>query len=211
MGPVVTVAPRRPPLAFDSIDEVAAALRDAGSRLTTPRRLILEVLFAAHDLVSADQIAATARVDLTSVYRNLERLEELGVVRHVHVGHGPSVYGLVGHGEREFLVLRGLREGRRGRARQRWTASARSSATTSGWRRGSRTSRSTVAALSAAEGAPAAPRRSPRAVPHCRRSAALRRVTADQTDLARLSRRPLRGGLRPVLTDSAIDRQDPLR
>jgi Fur family ferric uptake transcriptional regulator len=88
------------------LEEVAAALREAGNRLTTPRRLVLEALFTARGLVSAEQIAAGTAVplDLTSVYRNLEKLEELGIVRHVHVGHGPSVYGLVGHGEREFLV-----------------------------------------------------------------------------------------------------------
>ena len=83
------------------------------------------MLFAAHDLISADQIAATgASVDLTSVYRNLERLEELGVVRHVHIGHGPSVYGLVGHGEREFLVCEACGQGCRRSTRERWTASA---------------------------------------------------------------------------------------
>ena len=102
----MTVAPRREPLAFESLEDVAVALREAGSRLTTPRRLVLEALFSARGLVSAEQLAAAATVplDLTSVYRNLEKLEELGVVRHVHVGHGPSVYGLVGHGEHEFLV-----------------------------------------------------------------------------------------------------------
>jgi Fur family ferric uptake transcriptional regulator len=104
----MTVAPRSKPLAFRDLDDVAAALRSAGSRLTTPRRLVLEALFAARGLVSAEQIAAGAhtgvRLDLTSVYRNLEKLERLGVVRHVHVGHGPSVYGLIGDGEREFLV-----------------------------------------------------------------------------------------------------------
>jgi Fur family ferric uptake transcriptional regulator len=100
----MTVAPRSQPLEFRTIDDVADALRRSGSRLTTPRRLVLEVLFASRGLASAEQIAARARVDLTSAYRNLERLEELGVVRHVHVGHGPSVYGLVGDGEREFLV-----------------------------------------------------------------------------------------------------------
>ena len=102
------MAPRSKPLAFRDLDDVAAALRNAGSRLTTPRRLVLEALFAARGLVSAEQIAAGTDtgvpLDLTSVYRNLEKLEQLGVVRHVHVGHGPSVYGLIGDGEREFLV-----------------------------------------------------------------------------------------------------------
>ena len=100
----MTVAPKSQPLAFRDIDDVAAALRRSGSRLTTPRRLVLEALFAARGLVSAEQIAAARALDLTSVYRNLERLEELGVIRHVHVGHGPSVYGLIGDGEREYLV-----------------------------------------------------------------------------------------------------------
>ena len=104
----MTVAPKSQPLAFANLEDVAAALRQAGSRLTTPRRLVLEALFAAHGLVTAEQIAAGADtgvpLDLTSVYRNLEKLEALGVVRHVHVAHGPSVYGLLGEGEREYLV-----------------------------------------------------------------------------------------------------------
>jgi Fur family transcriptional regulator, ferric uptake regulator len=104
----MTVAPRGEPLRFHDFDEVAAAVRRDGGRLTTPRRLVLQALFAAGGLVSAEQISAGAatgtEIELTSVYRNLERLEELGVVRHVHVGHGAGLYGLVGDGEREYLV-----------------------------------------------------------------------------------------------------------
>ena len=104
----MTVAPRHPPLAFSSIEDVADALRSQGGRLTTPRRLVLQALFAAGDLVSAERIAAGTdtgvALELSSVYRNLERLEELGVVQHIHIGHGPSVYGLLAQGEREYLV-----------------------------------------------------------------------------------------------------------
>ncbi|MBE2315832.1 transcriptional repressor [Solirubrobacter sp. CPCC 204708] len=99
----MTLAPPSEPLPFRDLEDVAAALRRAGSRLTTPRRMVLEALFAADELLTAEQIA-DGKLDLTSVYRNLEKLEELGVVRHVHIGHGPSVYGLLGDGEREFLV-----------------------------------------------------------------------------------------------------------
>jgi Fur family ferric uptake transcriptional regulator len=99
----MTVARRSEPLRFRDLGEVMAAVRRDGGRLTTPRRQVLEALFAADAPVSAEQIAGTA-IDLTSVYRNLERLEELGVVRHVHFGHGPSLYALVGQGEREYLV-----------------------------------------------------------------------------------------------------------
>ena len=48
-------------------------------------------------------------VDLASVYRNLEQLEELGVVRHVHLGHGPGLYALVGGRRARVPGLRALR------------------------------------------------------------------------------------------------------
>jgi Fur family ferric uptake transcriptional regulator len=35
--------------------------------------------------------------DLGSVYRNLETLEDLGLVRHVHLGHGPGRYAPARH------------------------------------------------------------------------------------------------------------------
>jgi Fur family ferric uptake transcriptional regulator len=104
----MTVAPRREPLRFNEAAEVMAALRRDGGRVTTPRRLVVEALFSTDGLVSAEQIAAGAgtgaEIELASVYRTLERLEELGAVRHVHLGHGPGLYGLVGQGEREYLV-----------------------------------------------------------------------------------------------------------
>jgi len=36
-------------------------------------------------------------------YRNLETLEEVGLVRHVHLGHGPGLYALAAP-EHEYLV-----------------------------------------------------------------------------------------------------------
>ena len=102
----MTVAPERKPLAFGTIDEVTDALRGAGHRVTMPTRVVLEALFAAEHPVSADQLAAAAKppLELTTVYRNLERLEQLGAVRHVHAGHGPGLYALAGAGDREYLA-----------------------------------------------------------------------------------------------------------
>jgi Fur family transcriptional regulator, ferric uptake regulator len=105
----VTAASQRPRLTFSSLDEVASLLRRDGGRLSAARRAILEALFAADGPVSAEFLAAGlgGRVkssDLASVYRNLERLEELGVVQHVHLGHGPGLYALAHSGEREYLV-----------------------------------------------------------------------------------------------------------
>lgn len=101
-------ASRTPPLEFDSLDEVAAALREDGGRFSTPRRTVLLALFAAEGPVSADYLArgsaGATRLDVSTVYRTLERLEELGIVRHVHVGHGPGLYALARSAEREYLV-----------------------------------------------------------------------------------------------------------
>ena len=104
----MTDSPRVTPLAFESIEDVAAAIRAAGGRVTAARRLVLQELFEADGPISAELLAnRLARrgpaFDLPSVYRNLERLENLGVVRHVHLGHGPGLYGLLGGGEREYL------------------------------------------------------------------------------------------------------------
>jgi Fur family transcriptional regulator, ferric uptake regulator len=105
----MTESPRVEPLTFSDLDEVAAAIRERGGRLSAARRMILAELFAADAPISAERIAERLRrrgapFDLTSIYRNLERLEAIGVVRHVHLGHGPGLYALVGAGEREFLV-----------------------------------------------------------------------------------------------------------
>jgi Fur family ferric uptake transcriptional regulator len=104
----MTVAPHGPLLEPRTIDEAVAALRERGVRVTSARRLVLEALFAADRPVSAEQIASGDGVlppsDLASVYRNLEALERLGLVRHVHFGHGPGLYAHAGLGDREYLV-----------------------------------------------------------------------------------------------------------
>jgi Fur family ferric uptake transcriptional regulator len=103
----MTVPAQVPPRHFEGIEDVFALLRAEGNRVTMPCRIILEALFAAEGPISAPYIARTTALadsDLSSVYRNLDRLESLGVVSHAHLGHGPSLYMLVGSGEREFLV-----------------------------------------------------------------------------------------------------------
>jgi Fur family ferric uptake transcriptional regulator len=99
----MTSAPDVEPLSFDDLPGAVDALRERGMRLSTSRRLVLEALFAADTPVSAEQLAEQGGLDLASVYRNLETLERLGLARHVHFGHGPGLYVLVGRGEREYL------------------------------------------------------------------------------------------------------------
>jgi len=83
----MTVSPDVPPLAVDSLLEAEQALRRSGLRLSTPRRLVLEALFAADGPVAASDLAQQLSIDESSVYRNLEVLEHRGLIRHVHLGH----------------------------------------------------------------------------------------------------------------------------
>lgn len=96
------------PLRFETVDEALDAVRDAGHRVTAPRRLVLAALFEAEVPVPAEDIATgklgPIPADLASTYRNLELFERLGIVRHLHAGHGPGLYALAGEGEREYLV-----------------------------------------------------------------------------------------------------------
>jgi Fur family ferric uptake transcriptional regulator len=99
----MTIAPHAPGLVFDGIDDAVEALRRRGLRLSMTRQLLLEALFEAPGPVSAESIALRLAHVPASVYRNLETLERHGLVRHVHLGHGPGLYTLVGHGEQEYI------------------------------------------------------------------------------------------------------------
>ncbi len=105
----MTLSRSTPALVLVDVDAAVAALRARGLRVSAARRLVLEALFLADGPVSADQLAEglagrITRSDLTSVYRNLETLEQLGIVRHVHLGHGPGLYTLAESSEREYLL-----------------------------------------------------------------------------------------------------------
>ncbi len=105
----MTTVPDAPVVRFDDLDEALAVLRRAGCRASAARRVVLEALFAAAGPVSAEGIAdglggRVTRSDLASTYRNLETLEAHGLVRHVHLGHGPGLWALAGCGEQEYLL-----------------------------------------------------------------------------------------------------------
>jgi Fe2+ or Zn2+ uptake regulation protein len=105
--PGLTVQSTHPTVRFQSADAVLGVLRAHGLRISTARRLIVAFLFEAADPVTAQQIAIgldRARLDLASVYRNLEKLEAIGVVRHFHAGHGPGRYVLNHDGVPEYLA-----------------------------------------------------------------------------------------------------------
>lgn len=71
-------------------------LRARGLRLTPQRQLVLEAVIelehSTPEQISAKVRRTAAGVNITTVYRTLELLEELGLVRHTHLGHGPPTY-----------------------------------------------------------------------------------------------------------------------
>jgi Fur family transcriptional regulator, ferric uptake regulator len=93
---------------FSSVDAVITFLRSRGSRVTSSRRILLEVLFAAEGHLSAEELADAVQrrapdVHLSTIYRNLEELEHIGVISHSHLGHGPSSYLLSSHAHAHFM------------------------------------------------------------------------------------------------------------
>ena len=81
------------------LDEVIATLRQHGNRSTTARRILLAVLFANRSHRSAEEIAAdvqarAADTHLTTIYRNLDELERLGVIDRTRLRNGPATYHL---------------------------------------------------------------------------------------------------------------------
>jgi len=72
--------------------DLADRLRARGLRVTAQRE---QVLAAVRELGHAtpEQIGEQVPgVDVTTVYRTLELLEEIGLVRHAHLGHGAPSY-----------------------------------------------------------------------------------------------------------------------
>jgi Fur family transcriptional regulator, ferric uptake regulator len=103
----MTTAHTGPRMQAETLPEAVAALRALGLRVSVARRVVLEALYATDQPLSAEQIAEgfgeLPTSDLASVYRNLETLERLGLVQHVHLGHGAGRYVRAGR-EREYLV-----------------------------------------------------------------------------------------------------------
>lgn len=83
------------------VDDLIAQLRQAGVRLTTPRRAVIEALLVLDMHPTADDLVAEVGrrypdIHRSTVYRTLDALSEVGIVNHVHLGFGGAAYHLVG-------------------------------------------------------------------------------------------------------------------
>lgn len=94
-------------------DDWRERLRGSGYRLTPQRELILAAVerlgHATPDEVLAEVRAHSSAVNVSTVYRNLEILEQLGLVRHAHLSDRAPTYHSVGDHDHFHLVCRNCR------------------------------------------------------------------------------------------------------
>src|ERR687887_718592 len=92
-----------------SAAELKVALKQRGLRMTPQRQLILDAVASMHGHVSADQVYQQVvrqfpDVNISTVYRTLEVLEELGMVRHTHFHAGGAQYQRTDEAAHQHLV-----------------------------------------------------------------------------------------------------------
>lgn len=81
-------------------DRFVHELRQRGGRLTPQREMVLQVLHSLPGHATAEEVyarvsALSAAVDLSTVYRTLELLEELRLVASFDLGDGQRRYALL--------------------------------------------------------------------------------------------------------------------
>ncbi len=86
-------------------------LRSRGYRLTPQRELVLEAVTELGHATPEEALTwihgRSSSVNISTVYRTLELLEELGLVRHAHLSHGAPTYHAATEAEHVHLVCRG--------------------------------------------------------------------------------------------------------
>jgi Fur family transcriptional regulator, ferric uptake regulator len=85
-------------------------LRARGYRVTPQRQLVLEAVARLEHATPEEicgEVRQTARgVNVSTVYRTLELLEQLGLVKHTHIHHGAPSYHLADDAGHVHLVCR---------------------------------------------------------------------------------------------------------
>jgi Fur family ferric uptake transcriptional regulator len=87
-------------------------LRERGQRMTPQRQLILEAVQAMEGHISVEAVHARVavrfpQVNISTVYRTLELLQDLGLVTHTHFDDGIAQYHRADEGLHQHLVCRG--------------------------------------------------------------------------------------------------------
>ena len=91
-------------------DDLARKLHSLGYRLTPQRQFVLQAVeklgHATPDEILAEVQSQSTAVNISTVYRTLEVLEELGFVRHAHLSDRAPTYHSISDHEHFHLVCR---------------------------------------------------------------------------------------------------------
>lgn len=91
------------------LDNIQTALKQKGYRLTNSRQKIVQALLGCGGHITADGLLEVVHemdhtVGRMTVYRTLELLSELGVIRPVYQGTGAAHYILLDEGHHHHLI-----------------------------------------------------------------------------------------------------------
>lgn len=85
-------------------------LRAGGYRVTPQRQLVLEAVtkleHATPEEIYAEVRQTAVGINVSTVYRTLELLEQIGLITHTHLGHGANRYHLAANAQHSHLVCR---------------------------------------------------------------------------------------------------------
>jgi Fe2+ or Zn2+ uptake regulation protein len=100
---------------YEVADELVAAMRAAGKRVTAPRRAIAQVIGEAGEWLRPEEVHAAAQrsyppLGLVTVYRTLSLLVDLGCVRRIHLEDGCHGYARTELDHGHHLVCRGCQQ-----------------------------------------------------------------------------------------------------
>ena len=85
------------------------ALHQNGYRLTGSRRAVVDIIASTPKALTPMEVFDSARAShpelgLVTVYRTLEKLEELGLIQRVHQPEGCQAFVAAGHGHQHLLL-----------------------------------------------------------------------------------------------------------
>jgi Fur family ferric uptake transcriptional regulator len=97
--------PNSPPLS----EQWLSILQESGYRLTAPRRAIVEIMATCERALSPVELFDLGRksqpgLGLVTIYRTLEKMEELGLVQRVHQPDGCHMYLPAARGHQHLLI-----------------------------------------------------------------------------------------------------------
>ena len=99
---------------MDSTNSWQERLRASGHRLTPQRELVLAAVekmrHATPDEVYAEVRRHSESINLSTVYRTLELLDDLGLIHHAHLSDRAPTYHSAGDHEHVHMICRGCRK-----------------------------------------------------------------------------------------------------